>query len=319
MSIFDGLGIFIWYVNKCAGTFKPETAEARNSIKAVMDTVGMRWAAPKVTDGYLPFNRNGNTYYGTDNILPEFFKAQKAAGRPLIGWQYIYGALPQKEAEIAAEQISKYELQGLILDPEAEYKASGRSVAARTYMRKLRDLCPNVSIALCSYRYPSFHQEIPWAAFLENMDASKGDVHMPQVYWEDDFRSTAPKIQLEKSMNELRKLKDLPFVPAGSAYGKMGSLQYWNPTPEQMSNFSASAKLLGCTGVTWWAWDTIVDKDCTLPTEKGKQGWWKALMSLSSDWTGSGSPAIPQPNVPVTFTDAEKLSRLWGAHPELHQ
>jgi hypothetical protein len=52
-------------------------------------------------------------------------------------------------------------------------------------------------------------------------------------------------------MNELKKLKDLPFCPVGSAYYEKG----WQPTVAEINEFDAAAQTMKCVGDAWWVWD----------------------------------------------------------------
>ena len=63
-----------------------------------------------------------------------------------------------------------------MIDVEREYKDAGKSKAAATFMNRLRAALPHIPVALCSYRFPSYHPQIPWKVFLERCD-----LNMPQV------------------------------------------------------------------------------------------------------------------------------------------
>jgi hypothetical protein len=297
--------MLMWNVYKCVGGLDPKSDGAREHILSAMKTAGLRWAAPKVSDGIYPYNRDGNTYKGEDLILPAIYEALAAAGLPKIGWQYIYGHDPKKEAEVAAEQIKKYDLDGFIIDAESEYKKASKANAASIYMKRLLSLAPNTPLALCSYRFPVFHPSLPWATFLGFMSAEHGDVHMPQMYWEGDISPTAPQLQLTRCMSELKKLKDLPVFPVGPLYGANG----WYPSTVQIAQFSREAKADGCSGISWWSWDALVSTDAVRPGP-GKRGWWQTLIDESGDW------GVDTPAEEAEPTDAEKLQILWEEYQE---
>jgi len=144
-------------------------------------------------------------------------------------------------------------LAGLEIDAEIEYKKPGKESAARIYMSELRASLPDIPITLCSYRYPYYHLELPWKAFLE-----KCDFHMPQVYWE---QSHNPGYQLTRSLNEFRKLEQeldlpqLPYIPVGAAYRQAN----WWPTVADVDEFDAKAKELGLQGLAWYRWGHAVE------------------------------------------------------------
>ena len=142
--------------------------------------------------------------------------ALRAHGIKVWGWHYLYGDNPTSEANVAITRIRQYNLDGYVLDVEKEYKASGKRAAARRFMSQLRTACPNLTIALSSYRYPSLHPQVPWAEFLE-----KCDLNMPQVYW---MKATDPARQLSESLAQYRELEKKlqlppkPYYPIGAAY-----------------------------------------------------------------------------------------------------
>ena len=292
MGLFDGMGVFIWQVKSCTGGLKPESAEGRKALQTTLKTLGVSWAAVKVADGVNGFNLQEIKEEWKDTILPAFFDAEEAAGRRRIGWGYVYGWEPKTEAILAADQIKKYGLDGFIIDAESEYKKAGRAAAAITYMKKLRELCPDTPLALCSFRWPTLHPEFPWKAFTDQMDAAKGDVHMPQVYWQGATSVNAPGEQLNRSINELYAIKKLPVVPVGAAYSEHG----WTSSPEQMEAFSTQASILALPGINWWSLDQILKK----------VEWQQAVIDASEDWK-VGEVVIPVEEP----SDAEKLRILW--------
>lgn len=306
MSVFDGQGIFVWKVKSCTNRQPANSPAAYAHILDVIQRGGFAYAAVKVADGIVRFNQRpvGDRY--VDDILPGLFASFHGAGLPLIGWHYLYGANPIGEAETAAARIKQFGLQGYILDPESEYCLANDGTATR-FMRRLRELV-DVPLALCSYRYPSLHRELPWMEFLNGMDANHGDVHMPQVYWEADASAQGPTKQLAQSWAELKKLKELPVVPVGPAYGRAFEAYYWASTPEQMINFNQAAHDLRCPGISWWAWDEMAEKDGAGPADvAGPRGWWRATTDISKTWT----PVIVAPE-PV-LTDMQRIERLESA------
>ncbi len=277
----------MWIVKRCTGGHSPETPEARAHIINTMKANGLKSVFIKVADGQNSYNMRdlGNKNY-VDDILPALFADLKAAGIPAIGWQYIYGYSPENEAQKAAERIKQFDLDGFIFDPEGEMKAKGEA-AARRYMETFCDLI-DVPMALSSYRWPSSHPDFPWNGFLDYMSAGHGDAHIPQVYWEGDTRPTGPAAQLEKSITELRKLKDLPFAPAGAAYGRQLKDYYWCASPEQIVSFAEAARKLGCIGMSYWEWGILDEKSYG-------QGLWEEIIRQSKSWMGETPPVPEEP------------------------
>jgi hypothetical protein len=109
-------------------------------------------------------------------------------------------------------------------------------------MTTIRTSLPDIALGLCSYRYPSYHPELPWYEFL-----SRCDFHAPQVYWQDAHN---PDYQLRRSVSELSGLRDLPIIPIGAAYSEHG----WTPTDTDLKEFADTAKDLQLPGIAWWSW-----------------------------------------------------------------
>ena len=234
----EGKGVFIWRLERCAGGDMAALADQ-------LFAAGITWVAVKAGEGFLPFN---------DALLPAFLSAARSREIEVWGWHYVYGATtttgaPQadKEALVARTQMSKYQFAGWIVDAEGEYKRPGSAVWAETYMSTIRTYYPTLTLALCSYRYPAVHPELPWATFLRF-----ADLHMPQVYWK---LAHNPAEQLTKSIGQLKALKDIPIIPVGAAFAESG----WRPTVEEINEFDAAVHLQNLSGLSWWVWDGGID------------------------------------------------------------
>lgn len=227
-----GKGVFVWQLWNCAGgDIDKLIQKAKNR--------GFTWVAIKIADGRNKYKQS--RYFWQTDMLPEAVRKFKQAGFGVWGWHFVYGYYPEREARVAVEQVNTYDLDGYIIDAEAYYK--GRYVQANTFVNVLRsEMNKSVDIALCSYRYPSYHPSLPWDEFL-----SISDLHMPQVYWEGSHN---PGHQLTRSVRELLELKMLPVVPVGSAYAR-GS---WTPTIQDLDEFHDTAKDLSLPGISWWSW-----------------------------------------------------------------
>lgn len=267
----SGKGMFIWQLSWCAGGDPVRLANMARDA-------GLSWVVIKAADGVADFNQGGAAWQGP-NLLPGAVDALRATGIHVGGWQYIYGAnklrisLAAREAEIAVGNIDRFNFDFWIIDPEGEYKRSGASAWANTYMIALRASCPGLSIGLCSYRYPTLHPELPWSDFLR-----RSDFHAPQVYW---IGSHNPAYQLQRSVKELLALKVLPVIPVGAGFYEPA--YKWQPTVADLNEFNVAAKTLNLPGITWWEWG-----------EYGRGAeyhpdWWAAISA--HDW---GEP-IPPP------------------------
>jgi len=229
-----GKGMFVWQLKACA-------SDNPNALAFSAKVAGFSWVAIKIQNGISEFQLER---------LPEAIDELRSNGIKVFGWGYLYGAdwigrsQALREAELTAQLCLKHKLDGFFIDVEKEYKRKNASLWATTYMEYLwRHLDKDISIGLCSYRYPSYHPELPWHNFLDLCD-----FHAPQVYW---AMATNPGDQLKRSVRELTTLENLPVVPLGSAYKEGG---WAGPTVAQMDEFDATAKELELPGLSWWSW-----------------------------------------------------------------
>jgi ketosteroid isomerase-like protein len=204
-----------------------------------------------------------------------------------MGWHYVYGYDPVGEASIAVSQMKKYSLDGYVIDAEVEYKLAGRAAVADTFMSKLRAGLPSTPVALCSFRWPTYHPQFPWTNFL-----NKCDYNMPQVYW---MGATDAGAQLARSLKEFKNITPFrPLVPTGPAFSESG----WYPTVSEVLQFLDTAKSLGMTAANFFSWD-----DCrrSLPT------LWTAISNYSWPWT---KPVDPVKDVSEKFIAALNSKNL---------
>lgn len=190
----------------------------------------------KAADGSSRYNQQLTISGYKDTLVGPLVDALRQNGVDAWGWQYVYGTYPEAEAQRAAERMSAYPFKGWIIDIEAEFKKNNQASRARRYMTTLRDLLPNATIAMTSYRYPSYHPEVPWNEFLPLVDFV-----MPQVYW---IGSDNPAEQLARTIEEYANLygrlgiDPLPMIPIGAAFKEHG----WQATPAQVTEFLYAAK-----------------------------------------------------------------------------
>ena len=228
----EGKGMMIWNIRNCEGG----NAE---QIAVVAKAAGLSNVLIKVADAANKHNVDRNTNV---DLVPPVVAALKAAGIEVWGWHYVYGYNPIDEGKMAVNRITELGLSGYIIDAETEYKLPGREDNAKAFMNIVRPGL-SVPIALCSYRFPSYHPQLPWKAFLE-----KCDIIMPQVYWE---KADNPGPQLQRSMREFNALLPRPIIPTGPIY-KSGD---WTATPAELSTFMDTARQLGCKSANFFAWD----------------------------------------------------------------
>ena len=229
----EGKGFFTWKIPNCEhGDAKLIAEHAKNAELSHLIL--------KIADGTMIYNGNWND--PRDYTTP-VVDALRAAGIKVWGWHYIYGDNPTGEANVAIARIRQYDLDGYVIDVEKEYKESGKKAAAKRFMTQLRTACPDLTIALSSYRFPSLHPQIPWRDFLEQCD-----LNMPQVYW---MKAHNPADQLSRCVGEFQtKNPSLPIVPTGAAFREFG----WKPEDSEVLEFINRSKELNLTGVNFWEW-----------------------------------------------------------------
>lgn len=288
-----GKGIFIWKLALCTGGNME--LMALNAVSA-----GLSWVAIKAADGTYDFNQGKGPSWTGPDLLQAAINALRAVGIKVWGWQYIYGAtylrqsIAAAEANKAVENIKRFNFDGWLIDPEGEYKRSGASVWADTYMTVLRSSCPDVPIGLCSYRFPTLHPQLPWHNFLRRCN-----FHAPQVYW---IQAHNAGDQLKRSVRELTALASLPVVPVGAAYYDPGF--DWKPTVSEMNEFDRVAHELNLPGITWWEWGE---------NGHGAQyisAFWEAISS--HDW---GNPGLPPQDWAHALTNWARVMGYTGPEP----
>jgi hypothetical protein len=247
-----GKGFFIWKIPNC---------EAGNAtaIASAAAAAGLSHVLIKIADG----NYASNYSYSTKtDLVPPVVQALHKKGIQVWGWHYVYGGDPVGEAKIAISRCQSLSLDGYAIDAEGEYKTAGRATAASRFMTELRRAMPNFPIALCSYRYPTYHPQLPWKAFLE-----KCDYNMPQVYWEQAHN---PGAQLRRCVKEFQAIAPFrPIMPVGAAYSTSG----WTPTVSDLNEFLATVKDLGLPAASFFSWDYARNNLKTLWGAVGAYSW----------------------------------------------
>jgi len=234
MSI-QGKGFFIWKIPN-AENGNPAT------IANIASAVGITHVLLKIADGPFPNNVDQRT---REDLVPPVVQALRSRGITVWGWHYVYGNDPIGEANIAIRRIHQCDVEGYVINAEVEYKEPGKSTAAKRYTDRLRQEFPSLPIALSSYRFPSFHPQLPWKSFLEKID-----LNMPQVYWE---KAHNPGAQLRRCVREFQSMTPFrPVFPTGPSYKWDG----WRPTPAGITEFLDTAQALKLDGANFFSWES---------------------------------------------------------------
>ena len=229
----QGKGMMIWKISRC------ENGDP-NAIANVAKSAGLTHVLIKIADGPYAYNTEQDT---NKDLVPPVVEALESFGIEAWGWHYVYGYNPSGEAQIAIKRVKQLGLKGYVIDAESEYKEPGKDAAATEFMKALRNGIPNKPVALCSYRWPSYHPQLPWKEFLE-----KCDYNMPQVYWQAAHN---PEDQLRKSVREFQALSPYrPIIPTGPVY-KYGG---WEPTPADIQEFLNTARALDLPAANFFEW-----------------------------------------------------------------
>jgi len=230
----EGKGFYIWKVRDAEGGDPAK-------IVAAAQAGGFTHVLLKIADGAYAYNLDKAS--NTDYCAP-VVDALRTAGIDVWGWHYVYGYNPATEANIAIQRLQQLKLDGYVIDAEIEYKQAGRVNAARHFMDRLRRAFPNLPMALSSFRFPSYHPQLPWKEFLD-----KVDYNMPQVYWEKNHN---PGPQMQRTLREFEaKSPFRPLIPTGPAY-RTGR---WAPSVEDTNNFMDTVKACSMKGANFFSWD----------------------------------------------------------------
>jgi len=229
----SGKGFFIWQIPHCEGG-DPTQIAARAA------SAGLTHVLIKIADAGNAFNIDKN---GRD-LIPPVVAALHARGIQAWGWHYVYGYDPVAEARVAVQRTSALQLDGYVIDAEAEFQYSGRAAVAKTFCQLLRAGLGSLPIALSSYRFPAYHTAFPWSTFLEYCD-----YHSPQVYWEQAHNGPE---QLQLCFDQCQQISPRrPIVPTGPAYSNAG----WRPAAAELTAFMQKALELNMNGVNFFSWD----------------------------------------------------------------
>lgn len=257
--MLQGKGFFVWQIPNCEGG---NTA----AIASLAKSANLTHVLLKIANGVLSYNVDANSGVDFAKQLTQDLHQQ---GILAVGWHYIYGNNPIGEANKAVQRIQQLGLDAYVIDAESEFKMDGKRTAARQFMTQLRSSLPNFLVALCSYRFPSYHPEFPWREFLD-----KCDFNMPQVYWQSAHNAGE---QLVNCIHQFQAMTPYrPIFPTGAAYREAG----WQPAVSEVQDFMDTAKRLNLSGFNIWEWSDA--RSGIMP------GVWEAIRDFN--WSGAPAP-----------------------------
>ncbi len=230
----QGKGFFIWKIKDCE-------KGSPDAIAAAARASGLTHVLIKIADGNIAYNVDSKTHF---DLAPAVVAALRVQKIQVWGWHFVYGSDPLGEAKIAIRRVQELGLDGYVIDAENEYKQPGRSTAATRFMNELRKSLPSLPMALSSYRFPTYHPQLPWQAFLEQCQ-----YNMPQVYWE---KAHNPIQQMARCLREFQALKPYrPVIPTAPAYKWDG----WRPTDQDMLDFFTALHDNHVPAANFFSWD----------------------------------------------------------------
>lgn len=231
-----GNGYFIWQLERLAVKDQNGGMDFAPLARSFLEA-NLSWVAIKISDGPYKFNHQTKDKRQID-MAALATREFVSRGIRVWGWSYVYGYMPEAEAEVAAARTKALGMPGFIINAEVEYK--GKTDQAKRFMRTLRRDLGSIPAGICSYRYPTYHRDFPWEVFIE------ADFNAPQVYWIGAHNAGS---QLMRSVKESRDLrKDLPIIPIGAAFTQYS----WIPTPAEIKDFRKTSENLGLLNYGWW-------------------------------------------------------------------
>jgi hypothetical protein len=224
---FDGNGMWIWYVDKSDG--------------GDLDAIAARANATGVKTVFIK-SGDGATYWS--QVSPLVVGGLKQRGLNVCAWQFVYGKVPEDEADVGARAVQSG-AQCLVIDAESDYE--GRYAAAKTYMTRLRSqIQPGFPVGLTSFPYVDYHPDLPYSVFLA---PGAAQANVPQVYWKDI--GTSPDTAMQHTYVH-NKIYGKPIFPLGQSYQ--------DPPPAEMTRFRQLSALYGSSGLSWWNWQASTDR-----------------------------------------------------------
>lgn len=221
-SVFDGSGMWIWYLRRAAGG-DPAAIAARAAA------AGVRTIFVKSADGDDPWAQFSSSAVA----------ALKATGLNVCGWQFVYGNDPLGEARAGAA-AKDAGADCFVIDAETAYE--GKYAQAQRYTRALRAAVgDDFPIALTSFPYVHYHPGFPYSVFMAPGGAT---FNLPQVYWKTIGTSVDTSLQITYQYNTVYQQ---PIYPLGQTYDGTAAAD--------VRRFRQLSAGYGATGVSWWVWD----------------------------------------------------------------
>lgn len=249
-TAFDGNGMWIW---------KMPLTEGGNLERII--------AKARLNDVTTLFIKSSDSDHMYPRAAPQFtsslVRTLHSAGLKVCAWPFVYGDLPDKEAEMTVEAIRRG-ADCLAIDAEGQYE--GKYSAAGRYVKLVRTAVgTRYPISLAGFPYVDYHPNFPYSVFLGRGAAQ---VNQPQAYWHDIGPSVDAVMAHTYAVNR----------PYGRVIVPIGQLVNVKSNREIL-RFRTVAAALGSPGVSWWDW------------QESKASQWSAVGSALK-WP---PPALAEP------------------------
>lgn len=299
MSVPSGNIFYLWKLKSCLPVVHILDALERAQADAV---------CIKVANGRYTYNQIDEVgdWTGEDDFLLEVIAILKAAGYQVGGWDFIFTKEVVSmvwQIDVAVERFHTLGLDFFLIDAEevgtvqAYWKSSPyRSQSAIEFMNGLQSgqVAP---VALSSYRFPDYHRELPWAAFLDHPAST---FVAPQMYW---VGASNPAYQLHMCLEQYAQRTELPMVPMGAAFKEGG----WTVQPSQIAEFTKAVEDHELPAWGFW----VLDQAMYQPD------W---LQAMRTDYDGGDIEPPPPPEKPervrIVGLESDETLRMrdgiWG-------
>ncbi len=272
MKAPKGRGMYIWKIGNLFGGDYQKMLEWALYMK--LDRVNV-----KILNGKWKYN-----YWNGHWHVKDLVKVFHNAGIEVYGWQWVLMEDPKAEGLAAVNAMNELSLDGFDMNVEAPCKGVPAWKAV-TYNQEIASI--DKPVGFCSYRFPKYHPEILYNAYLDVCSYIA-----PEVYWAPSHN---PVEQLVRSIKEYKDMDygHMPVVPVGSAYLEHG----FSPTKQEMIDFNQGVIELKLPGVSWWRFGQAVSL-----------GYASTIKNMPSNYGGVVIPDPPPPPPETHFKTKANLN-----------
>ncbi len=269
--MLQGKGMYIWQIQKC------DRGDA-NALVLLARDAQLTHVIFKIADGSYDFplpaqDPGGRLEAMTDAAIRAF----QRAGLQVWGLTHTQGADPVMEAHRSASRVLRWNLSGLVVNPQSQY--IGQHDRARQFMSTLRadlgDDPERLLIAFSLFRDPDGQDPPNWPQsrrFPIDEFVAHCDLLMPQVFWIARDGGDPAGALRENHAQYARRYPGKPYVPTGAAFGEQYGSLHWTATPEQLELFLGQVRALDLPAANFWSWQHARN-DTGNPRYKGTQLW----------------------------------------------